>query len=532
MTGLRFGLALAASVLALGVAQAQEPKKGGTVHVVVQPEPPMLMQGLNQNGPTNMVAGNIYESLLRYNEKLEPQPSLAKSWEISPDAKVYTFKLQEGVTWHDGKPFTAEDVVFTLDKFLREVHPRWRPIVNAQVDKIEKVDDLTVKITLKQPFGPMLEAIGTSSNPLFIMREQEAKIDPETAVTTMVGSGPFTFDVKDWNPGHSVTYRKFKDYRPRSEPASAIAGGKVVKVDAVEWIYLPDPNTRVQAVLRGEADTIEVIPPDLLPLLKASPNIEVRVMDKIGNQTMLRPNHLVPPFNNPKVRQALLYAVDQDQYLQVMQSDPSMRTLCWSVFMCGTPLESKAGVNNDWAAPGAKPAKAKALLAEAGYKNEPIVLMDPSDQPVISALTQISAQLMRQAGFNVDVQTMDWATLVSRRPVKEAPSVNKGGWHVFHTWGTGPFMSSPLMNSGAQTPCDGRNWFGWPCDDMLEKTRLEYLDADTPAKRMDMVERYQKRFYETVPYLPLGQFVGPIAYRKELKGVIQDIRLSFWNVEK
>ena len=98
----------------------------------------MLMQGLNQNGPTNMVAGNIYESLLRYDEKLSPQPSLAKSWEISPDGKVYTFKLQDGVKWHDGKPFTADDVVFTLDKFLREVHPRWRPIVTTQVEKIDE----------------------------------------------------------------------------------------------------------------------------------------------------------------------------------------------------------------------------------------------------------------------------------------------------------------------------------------------------------------------------------------------------------
>jgi len=284
--------------------------------------------------------------------------------------------------------------------------------------------------------------------------------------------------------------------------------------------------------LKGEADAIEVIPPDLLPMLKANPMVELRVMDKIGNQTMMRPNSLVPPFNNPKVRQALLYAVDQDQYLQVMQSDTSMRTLCWAVFMCGTPLESKAGVNNDWAAPGAKPDKAKKLLQESGYKNEPIVLMDPSDQPVISALTQISAQLMKQAGFNVDVQTMDWATLVSRRPIKDAPSVNKGGWHVFHTWGTGPFMSDPLMNSGAQTPCDGSNWFGWPCDQTLENIRLEYLNADNDTKRKDVVERYQARFYETVPYVPLGQFVGPVAYRKELKGVIPDIRLSMWNIEK
>ncbi|MET3597929.1 ABC-type transport system substrate-binding protein [Mesorhizobium shonense] len=158
-------LAVSALALTLGwsstVVRAQEPKKGGTVDVIVQPEPPMLMQGVNQNGPTNMVAGNIYESQLRYNEKLEPHRSLAKSWEISPDAKTYTFRLQEGVKWHDGKPFSADDVVFSLDNFLHG-----RPIVNAQVEEIEKVDDLTVKITLKQPFGPMLLSQEVASAPI------------------------------------------------------------------------------------------------------------------------------------------------------------------------------------------------------------------------------------------------------------------------------------------------------------------------------------------------------------------------------
>ncbi|MSP49820.1 MAG: ABC transporter substrate-binding protein [Alphaproteobacteria bacterium] len=472
----------------------------------------------------------IFDMLYAPDSKWVYQPQMAESHTVSADGLTWNFKLRAGLKFHDGSPVEGKDVAQSVKRWMAK-NTLGRTLATRIAD-VKSTGADTFQIVLKEPFAPMLEATGTSSNPLFIMREQEARIDPDVAVTTMIGSGAFTFDPKDWNPGHSVTYRKFKDYRPRNEPADGVAGGKVVKVDAVEWIYIPDANTRVQAVLKGEADTIEVIPPDLLPMLKASPNIEVRVMDKIGNQTMLRPNHLVPPFNNPKVRQALLYAVDQDQYLQVMQSDPSMRSLCWSVFMCGTPLETKAGVNDAWAKPGAKPEMAKKLLQEAGYKNEPIVLMDPTDQPVISALTQISAQLMRQAGFNVDVQTMDWATLVSRRPVKEAPSVNKGGWHVFHTWGTGPFMSSPLMNSGAQTPCDGRNWFGWPCDEVLEKTRLEYLNADTPAKRMEVINRYQNRFYETVPYLPLGQFVGPIAYRKELKGVIPDIRLSFWNVEK
>ena len=245
MTGLRFGLALAASVLALGVAQAQEPKKGGTVHVVVQPEPPMLMQGLNQNGPTNMVAGNIYESLLRYNEKLEPQPSLAKSWEISADAKVYTFKLQEGVTWHDGKPFTADDVVFTLDKFLREVHPRWRPIVNAQVEKIEKIDDLTVKITLKQPFGPMIMTQEVASAPMIpkhIYDGTDYRANP--ANNTPIGTGPFK--LKEWKKGSYIHLVKNENYWLKGKP----------NLDEIYWQIIPDAAARAVAYETGKVDVL------------------------------------------------------------------------------------------------------------------------------------------------------------------------------------------------------------------------------------------------------------------------------------
>jgi peptide/nickel transport system substrate-binding protein len=518
----------AAAIAALALAGPASAQK--TIKYIPDADLKVLDPLFTTIGTTQTHGYMVYDVLYAPNSKWEYKPQMVDSHQVSADGLTWTFKLRPGITFHDGSPVQAKDVVASMSRWAAKNTLGRTMVTRIAETKATGAD--TFEIKLKSPFAPMLNVLGTSANPFFIMREAEAKTDPNTAVTAMVGSGPFTFDAKDWNPGHNVIYRKFAGYKPRAEAPDGVAGGKVVKVDAVEWIYIPDANTRVQAVLKGEADAIEVIPPDLLAPLYASPNVEVRVMDKIGNQTMLRPNSLVPPFNNPKVRQALLYAVDQDQYLQVMQNDPKMRTLCWAVFMCGTPLETKSGVNNDWAAPGAKPAKAKQLLAEAGYKNEPIVLMEPADQPVISALTQISAQLMRQAGFNVDVQTMDWATLVSRRPIKEAPSVNKGGWHVFHTWGTGPFMSDPLMNSGAQTPCDGSNWFGWPCDQTLENIRLEYLNADTDAKRKDVVERYQVRFYETVPYVPLGQFVGPIAYRKELKGVIQDIRLSMWNIEK
>src|SRR6266576_1342706 len=145
-------------------ALAEEPKAGGVVNAVIQPEPPGLMMGLVQNGPTQMVAGNIYEGLLRYSPKLEPLPGLAESWTVSEDCKVYSFKLRKGVNWHDGKPFTSADVLFSIE-FVRQTNPRARGNL-LQLDKVEAPDDSTVVFTLKQPFGPFLGIFEVGSMPI------------------------------------------------------------------------------------------------------------------------------------------------------------------------------------------------------------------------------------------------------------------------------------------------------------------------------------------------------------------------------
>ncbi|HLR13920.1 MAG TPA: ABC transporter substrate-binding protein, partial [Burkholderiaceae bacterium] len=145
-----FGLTAISLALATHAAQAQE--RGGTLKTIIQPEPPILVTAMNQQAPTQYVAGKIYESLLTYNHDLEPQPGLAKSWEISDDGLTYTFHLNEGVKWHDGEPFTADDVVFSMNDMLPEVHGRARVILDKYLDKAEKVDDHTVTMTLKEPF--------------------------------------------------------------------------------------------------------------------------------------------------------------------------------------------------------------------------------------------------------------------------------------------------------------------------------------------------------------------------------------------
>ena len=233
----RLTLGLAAGAVLAGAALA-EPKSGGTVNVVIQPEPPGLMLGLVQNGPTQMVAGNIYESLLRYDTDLNAEPGLAKSWEVSDDGLTYTFHLHDNVKWHDGEPFSAEDVVFSADDFLRETHPRFRVSLNY-VESIEAPDANTVVFTLKEPFGPFLGIFEVGTMPIVpkhIYEGTDYKTNPMN--NTPIGTGPFKFD--EWQKGSYIHLVKNEDYY----------------IDEIYWQVIPDAASRAVAFETGKVDVL------------------------------------------------------------------------------------------------------------------------------------------------------------------------------------------------------------------------------------------------------------------------------------
>jgi len=265
-------------------------------------------------------------------------------------------------------------------------------------------------------------------------------------------------------------------------------------------------------------------------LLERAPNLKLEIANKQGAMPILRPNHLIKPFDNQKVRQALLYAIDQSAVLAAITGRPDLGRPCWALFTCGTPLETNVGLG-DFARPTSNPQRARELLREAGYADERIVMMHPTDQPLVSAVTQVNAARLREAGFNVAVQAMDWATMISRRPVRAHPDSDPKGWHIFHTWSPGTFWGNPLVNNAIATPCDRTNWFGWPCDENLESIRREFVNASTDDKRREIAGRFQQRFYQVVPYVPLGQYFSKIAYSKRLSGVLPVPRLVMWNVD-
>jgi peptide/nickel transport system substrate-binding protein len=516
-------LALPLAIAGLGAANGQS---------VLRLVPQADLKNLDPVWTTAQITLNhgymVYDVLFALDENQTPQPQMIDTYEKSGDNLVWKFKLRDGLIFSDNSSVQAKDAVASIKRW--GVRMSAGQTMMSRVNEIVATGPLTFEIRFKEPFGPVLHALAEPATAMFVMREEEALTDPFQQIQKTIGSGPFVFSREEWVPGAKVVYRKNPAYKPRAEAPSGFAGAKLAKVDRVEWIYIPDPNTATHALLNGEVDIYEIPPIDLLPRLKADRNIKIEVLNKIGFQGMLRPNHLVPPFNHPKAREALLYIVDQKDYLAGMIGDRELERPCWAVFICGTPLESKAGLG-DWAA-SANHAKAKQLLAEAGYKGERVVIMDPTDQQIIHNMTLVTAEKLRSIGVNVDLQAMDWSTLTSRRPVKEAPDKNPGGWNIFHTWGTGVTMGNPLASTAAPTPCDGKNWFGWACDEELEKVRQQFITAATVEERRLLADRYQTGFYKLVNYVPLGEFFVPVAYRTNVRGVLKASLLVLWNVEK
>ncbi len=466
----------------------------------------------------------IYDTLFALDAQYKVQPQMVDKWSVSDKGLKYTFTLRPGLTFHDGAPVTSRDVIASIKRW--EARDLFGQTLGSYTQSMDAVSATTFSITLKEPFGLVLDALAKpSSNVPFIMPERVASTDPMKQIQDNTGSGPFMFVKEEFNPGSKSVYRKFAGYVPRKEPPSLLSGGKVAKVDRVEWIYIPDGNTGVAAMNAGEMDYYENPPIDLLPLMKSNPKIKVEVTDPIGTQVVLRPNHLLPPFNNVKVREALYYALNQQDYLQAIVGDPSLYKVCPAMFICGAPLESKAGSE------GLKVDlnKAKQLLKEGGYNGERIVLMDPTDQFIPHNAALVTAQLLRKVGMNVEVQAMDWSTMLGRRAKKDP--IDQGGWNLLHTWATGADLISPMTHFFVPANCD-KAWFGWYCDPKVEDLRKQWSRAGDAAQRKQLGEAIQREVYATAGYYPLGQFVLPTAYSTRLSGVIVSPVAIFWNIEK
>jgi peptide/nickel transport system substrate-binding protein len=468
----------------------------------------------------------VYDTLFAVNEKFEVQPQMVEKWTLSDDKLTYTFTLRDGLKFHDGAPVRSADCIASIERWAKRDALGQR--LAEMTEKWTVVDDKTFTLKLKRPFALTLDALGKpSSNVPFIMPERVAKTDAFENIKETIGSGPFKFVKEEWVPGNKVVFVKNTDYIPRKEPPSWGSGGKVVKVDRVEWIYIPDSATAAAALNAGEVDWWQMVPPDLVPLLSKNKDIKIENTDPLGSMGMIRFNQLYPPFNNPKMRQAILYLVNQQDYALAIAGDPKNGHPCPSFFACGSPSESKVG--SEVLTGKRDLEKAKQLIKEAGYKGEKIVILSATDQPIVHSQGLLTLELLKSVGLNAELAANDWGTLISRRAVREP--IDKGGWSIFHTWLVGPDMANPAINF----PLRGlgeKSWFGWPVDPEMEKLRDTWFDAADPGTQKKLIDDMQRHGWQSVPFIPTAQFIIPTAYRSNISGLLISPIAFLWNVEK
>ena len=466
----------------------------------------------------------IYDTLFAPDENFQMQPQMAESYSIVDDGLTYVITLREGLTWHDGTPVTATDCIASIERWGKR--DGLGQILMEKLETMEAVDDRTIKLTLKEPWAMTITALGKdTSNVPFMMPERIAKTDAFKQIEDLTGSGPFKIIKDEWVPGVRVIYTKNEGYVPRSEPASNFAGGKVVNIDRLEWHYIPDAGTALNALEAGEIDMIENLAADLVPQAQAAEGVTVETTDKLGWQAWMVINHLHPPFDNVKARQALQHMADQATYQLANSSIPDSWRTCPAFFVCETPYADDSGaerlMNQDFEA-------AKRLMKESGYAGEPVILMHPTDIPQLHSATLVTANLLRKIDMEVDLQAMDWSTLTSRRAEKKSPQ--DGGWNLFHTAWPATALMNPLVHNGVSGSCD-EAWFGWPCDQELQDLRAKFSSESDPENLVVLAKQMQARAMEYVTYVPVGQYFFFRAYRDNVSGVIPSVVSYFWNIE-
>jgi peptide/nickel transport system substrate-binding protein len=457
LTGMVSGIALSALALS-ALLPSQAIAAGKTITAVMHSDLRLLDPIITTAYIQRDYGYMVYDTLLATDANFKIQPQMA-DWKVSDDKLTYTFTLRDGLKWHDGTPVTAEDCVASLKRWGKR-DGMGQKLMDFTAS-IEATDAKTITLKLKEPYGLVLETIGKPSSVVpFMMPKRVAETPADQQIADQTGSGPFKFVKSEFQPGVKAVFEKNADYVPRKEPSSWTAGGKVVKVDRVEWVTMPDAQTAVNALQSGDIDFMENPPFEMLPVIEANPELKTEILNKLGFQTLGRMNFLYPPFNNVKVRRAAFLAMNQKDVLDALVGNPKYQKICGAIFVCGTPLETDAG--GETLVKGSGMAEAKKLLAESGYDGTPVVIMAPGDVTTLKAQPVVAAQLLREAGFKVDLQATDWQTVVTRRASQKPPA--EGGWNMFFTNWVGADVLNPVVNASISGRGKNGGWFGWAED--------------------------------------------------------------------
>jgi peptide/nickel transport system substrate-binding protein len=523
-TFLRAGAGAAAALPSFAIAQPASNR-------VLKMVPQANLTSLDPIWTTANITRNhgymVYDTLYGMDAAFRAQPQMAEGHAVEEDGRRVTITLRQGLRFHDGEAVRAADCVASLQRWMKR-----SPIgqkLEEFTDAVEADGDRRIVFRLKRPFPMLVPALAQVSNsPAFIMPERLARTDPFQQVREVVGSGPFRFVPREFNSGSLVVYERNPDYAPTpTGTPSLTAGPKRVHFDRVEWHIIVDASTAAAALQTGEMDWYEQPPPEIQQLLRRNRQVLIEPIDPLPLTGILRFNHLHPPFNDRRMRQAILPAINQSDFMSaVVGTDPSLYMTDVGAFTPGTPLANDAGLG-----PLRGPRsldRARALMREAGYTNQPMRLIGPTDILAPSAMTQVAADLVRRLGFNADIVLTDWGTTVQRRTSREP--VDRGGWSMLLT----AFSSFDFVDPAAHFPLRGNGvnaWPGWPSIPRLEELRDAWFVAPELPAQQRIAREIQAVAMEELPYVPVGSYLSVTAQRRNLADRVPGLAL-FWGIRR
>ena len=471
-------------------------------------------------------AMTIFDTLFALDEAGVAQPQMLEGYTVEADGLLWRLTLRDGLKFHDNSPVLARDAVASIRRWA--VKDSFGQALIAATDELSAPSDKMIQFRLKRPFPLLPDALAKPTNLMAaIMPERLATTPATTILKEMVGSGPYSYVAAERVPGARNVYRRFDGYVPRPQgTASFTAGPRIAYFDRVEWLTTPDPGTQVAALQAGEVDWVEQPLMDLVPKLRADPKLKTQILETKGLIGMLRFNQLFAPFDNKKIRQAVLHAVNQHEFMYAVVGENAPLDDHVGVFGPKSDMANDAGME---VLNGRQDiARLRQDILDAGYKGEKVVFLTATDVPRINAICEVGAEMLRKLGMNVDEVSTDWGTVV-QRSVSRQP-LDKGGWSIFGAMVGGYDWLSPATNQ--QIRGNGLSAYnGWPTSERQEALRDAWLAAPDLAAQRALAREIQVQALDDAPVLPLGAYYQPTAYRSDLTGMLNGLPL-FTNIRR
>jgi peptide/nickel transport system substrate-binding protein len=509
MTSRSVLVALIAIIVAAAPATAQDtPRSGGVLKAAMIGEPPSLDIHWTTAVITQQITWHIYEGLYTYDTQFNPIPMLAEGHTITDGGRRYTIALRRGVKFHNGKEMTAADAVASLQRWGKMATPGkalWK-----SVEAVEAKDPYTVVIHLKEPSGSLLYGLGRPNNGAAIYPKSVIDAAGENQVKEFIGTGPYRF--VEHRPDRHIRLARFKEYVARTDAPDGYGGRRTAYLDEIHFLPVSDVAVRLAGVETGEYHFATQIKQDQYDRLKTVPGLEARVVKPSGWITAV-PNHKQGLMTSKKIRQAFLAALDMDSVMAAAVGNREFYRLDPGLFYPEQGMWHSTVGQNLYNQKDKE--KARRLLREAGYTGQPVRWITTKEYEWMYKSALVSKQQLEAAGFVVDLQVVDWATLVQSRNKPE----------VFDIFSTGfAFTADPALATSLQC-----NWPGWWCSEEKDRLMADLAREVDPKKRRALIDRIQAIFYEDVGRIKFGDNFLLDVVRKELRGFRSTPELFFWN---